>query len=173
MPICFPEPQKLLQAIRQSITDVHLVIQQELGVTKTRKHAKHSMREMNIRTTLRVSNDEELVLLAMQRPFVWEEDCIGRLMDSLMRTFPIGAVLIWETDAAQRFRHFTNDAHAGEQPLVNFPEVEGKRLKYVLDGQQRLTSLNIAAHGSLDGRRLHLDLLSGDALDNNHSCIYN
>jgi len=60
-------------------------------------------------------------------------------MDSLMRTFPIGTVLVWETTAAQRFRPFTKDAYSGEQPLVNFPEVKGKRLKYTLDGQQRLT----------------------------------
>lgn len=123
------------------------------------------MRAMNIRTMLDMIDNEELVLPAMQRPFVWDEDRILRLMDSLMRTFPVGTVLIWETDAAQRFRPFTKDAHAGEQPLVNFPEANGKRLKYTLDGQQRLTSLNIATRGSLDGKRLHLDILSGDAHD--------
>src|ERR1017187_2995528 len=123
------------------------------------------MRAMNIRTMLDMIENEELVLPAMQRPFVWEEEKILRLMDSLMRTFPIGTVLIWETDAAQRFRNFTRDAHAGERPFVNFPEAKGKRLKYVLDGQQRLTSLYIATRGSLDGTHLHLDVLGGDTFD--------
>jgi uncharacterized protein DUF262 len=123
------------------------------------------MRAMNIRTMLDMISNEELVLPAMQRPFVWDEERILRLMDSLMRAFPIGMVLIWETDEAQRFRPFAQDAHAGEHPLVNFPEANGKRLKYVLDGQQRLTSLNIAACGSLDGKRLYVDVLSGDARD--------
>jgi len=36
---------------------------------------------------------KELVLPAMQRPFVWEEERILRLMDSLLRRFPLGTSL--------------------------------------------------------------------------------
>lgn len=118
---------------------------------------------MTIKALLEMVERHELVLPAMQRPFVWQEDRILRLMDSLMRLFPIGTVLIWETDEAQRYRAFAKDAVSKEQPLLNFPHADsGKRLKYVLDGQQRMTSLNIACSGSLDGRKLYLDVLSGD-----------
>ena len=117
---------------------------------------------MTIKLLLEMIERDELVLPAMQRPFVWQEDRILRLMDSLMRLFPIGTVLIWETDEAQRYRTFARAAVSKEQPLRNFPQADsGKRLKYVLDGQQRLTSLNIACAGTLDGRKLYLDVLSG------------
>ena len=121
------------------------------------------MKPMTIKLLLEMIERDELVLPAMQRPFVWQEDRILQLMDSLMRLFPIGTVLIWETDKAQRYRTFAKDAVSKEQPLHNFPDVDsGKRLQYVLDGQQRLTSLNIACIGTLDGRKLYLDVLSGD-----------
>ena len=120
------------------------------------------MQSMTIKLLLEMIERDELVLPAMQRPFVWQEDRILRLMDSLMRLFPIGTVLIWETDEAQCYRTFKGDAVSKEQPLHNFPQADsGKRLKYVLDGQQRLTSLNIACAGTLDGRKLYLDVLSG------------
>lgn len=121
------------------------------------------MKSMTIKALLEMVERQELVLPAMQRPFVWDEDRILRLMDSLMRLFPIGTLLIWETEEAHRYRVFARDAVSREQPLLNFPHADsGKRLKYVLDGQQRLTSLNIACAGSLDGRKLYLDVLSGD-----------
>ena len=118
---------------------------------------------MTIRALLEMVERDDLVLPAMQRPFVWQEDRILRLMDSLMRLFPIGTVLIWETDEVQRYRAFAKNAVSKEQPRWNFSQADsGKRLKYVLDGQQRLTSLNIACFGTLDGRKLYLDVLSGD-----------
>jgi uncharacterized protein with ParB-like and HNH nuclease domain len=47
---------------------------------------------------------DEIVLPAMQRPFVWKEDRIYRLVDSLLRGFPIGALMLWKTSTVQRFR---------------------------------------------------------------------
>lgn len=131
------------------------------------------MRSMTIKTLLGMIEERELVLPAMQRPFVWQEDRILRLMDSLMRLFPIGTLLVWETDDAQRYREFSKNAESHERPLFNFPHVDpGKRLKYVLDGQQRLTSLNIACAGTLDGRRLYLNVLSGDPGDKDPGDMY-
>lgn len=122
------------------------------------------MKTMVIRTLVNMLDDRELVLPAMQRPFVWQEERILRLLDSLMRQFPLGSLLVWDTDEAQRYRPFVKDAHTTEQGLVNFPSSDhGRRLKYVLDGQQRLTSLYIALRGSLDHRRVYLNVLSGPA----------
>ena len=80
------------------------------------------MKSMTIKLLLEMIERDELVLPAMQRPFVWQEDRILRLMDSLMRLFPIGTVLIWETDEAQRYRTFARAAVLKEQPLRNFPK---------------------------------------------------
>ncbi len=45
----------------------------------------------------------------MQRPFVWKEDRVYRLLDSLLREFPIGAVMLWKTTALQRYRYMQKD----------------------------------------------------------------
>jgi uncharacterized protein with ParB-like and HNH nuclease domain len=41
--------------------------------------------------------NEEIVLPAIQRNFVWPEDKVLRLPDSIMRGYPIGIALLWET----------------------------------------------------------------------------
>jgi len=122
------------------------------------------MREFSVRNLVQMVDDRQLVLPAMQRPFVWDEDRMVRLMDSLLRGFPLGSLLVWSTDAAQRYRPFTRDARSTERPLDNFPRADGdRRLLYVLDGQQRLTTLYVATYGTLDGRSLYLDVFSGSS----------
>ena len=46
----------------------------------------------------------KIVLPAMQRPFVWNDDRIAKLIDSLLRGFPLGTTLLWKTATIQRFR---------------------------------------------------------------------
>ncbi len=122
------------------------------------------MREYSVRNLVQMVDAQELVLPAMQRPFVWDEQRMVRLMDSLLRAFPLGSLLVWSTAAAQRYRPFARDARSTERPLENFPRAEGdRRLLYVLDGQQRLTTLCVSTLGTLDGRPLHLDVFSGSA----------
>jgi uncharacterized protein with ParB-like and HNH nuclease domain len=52
-----------------------------------------------------VANDE-VVLPAIQRDFVWPERQVTRLMDSILRGYPIGLVLLWETYGDIQFRLF-------------------------------------------------------------------
>jgi hypothetical protein len=120
------------------------------------------MRSLVLRTLMQMIDDRELVLPAMQRPFVWQEERMLRLLDSLMRLFPLGSLLVWDTEDAQRYRPFERNHFTGDKVVLNFPTAEGdRRLKYVLDGQQRLTSLYVAMRGSLDHKRVYLDVLSG------------
>jgi len=42
-------------------------------------------------------DNKEIVLPAIQRDFVWEEERITKLFDSIMRGYPLGIVLLWET----------------------------------------------------------------------------
>lgn len=71
---------------------------------------------------------------AFQRDFVWEPDQVAFLLDSIYKGFPIGTVILWKTDtrlpAEKRMGHFTLP-----EPQKDYP------VNYVLDGQQRLTSL--------------------------------
>ncbi|WP_441317324.1 DUF262 domain-containing protein [Herbaspirillum seropedicae] len=99
----------------------------------------------------------------IQRLFVWSEDQIERLFDSIVRQYPLPSMMIWKTKMKLRNRYFIHayqpekvDLKSLYRPLTDRP----KRL--VLDGQQRLQSLYIGLKGSIDGRSLHFDLLSGD-----------
>jgi hypothetical protein len=107
---------------------------------------------------------EEIVLPAIQRDFVWPEDKVLRLLDSIMRGYPVGIALLWETYLDLQFRTFDDDFHDGQ--IHTFKENKRKRkLKLVLDGQQRLQSLYIALYGSYEGKSLCFDVLSGRESD--------
>ena len=110
-----------------------------------------------------ISNGE-IVLPAIQRDFVWSEDRIERLFDSLFRGYPVGIVLLWETYEPMQYRQFVADHR--RDALHNFDENKQKRrLKLVLDGQQRLSLIYVALKGSFEGRKLYFDVLSGDDND--------
>jgi len=131
------------------------------------------MREYTISTLVGMVDEKELVLPAMQRPFVWDEQRMVRLVDSLLRRFPLGTLLVWATSDAQRYRAFRRDVRSTETPAFTFEQAEAnKQLYYVLDGQQRLTTLYIALKGTLDDRKLHLDVLSGDPEDKDPGDVY-
>jgi hypothetical protein len=98
----------------------------------------------------------------MQRPFVWREDRIYRLVDSLLRGFPIGALMLWKTSTVQRFRRLPRDVDTETAEIFTFETSTDTSNKYlVLDGQQRLTSLFAAFKGTYNHKRLFIDVLSG------------
>ena len=114
-------------------------------------------------------NDEEsegggFWLPNIQRPFVWSEDQIARLFDSIMREYPISTLLVWKTKEPIKHRAFIDNYHR-DIKLTDFHKPENNHSKMmVLDGQQRLQSLYIGLKGSYSGtsRELYLDILSGE-----------
>ncbi len=124
------------------------------------KTPKHSLRKI---VSFLNNHDEDggFWLPNIQRPFVWGEDQICRLFDSILREYPISTLLIWKTRAEVRHRKFI-DNYRRKLRLSDFyvPE-NGKKKCLVLDGQQRLQSLFIGLCGSYEGRELFLDILSG------------
>lgn len=76
-----------------------------------------------------------------QRDFVWEIKSIKDLWDSIYRHYPIGSFLIWETNEnLPKHRKILNiELNATEKGTFN----------YILDGQQRITSL----FGSIKGAK--------------------
>lgn len=71
---------------------------------------------------------------AFQRGYVWEPEQAAFLLDSIYKNFPIGTVVLWQTD--QRLNSEKNlGSFELPQPKKDYP------VNYVLDGQQRLTSL--------------------------------
>ena len=75
-----------------------------------------------------------------QRDFVWDKRQTARLIDSLIKGFPIGAFIFWKTkDTLREVRNIGN---------ITLPETPaGEFVYYVLDGQQRITSLYAVRKG--------------------------
>ncbi|MEU7843363.1 DUF262 domain-containing protein [Micromonospora sp. NPDC049114] len=71
---------------------------------------------------------------AFQRPFVWRPEQMLELFDSIERGYPIGSVLLWETNEPV----LSLDA-VGEVAIPDAPA--GRPVSYVLDGHQRLSTL--------------------------------
>ena len=115
----------------------------------------------SILKSINQDNNGGIFLPYVQRDFVWEKEKIYSLLDSLMRGYPIGTILTWETDEAIDYRPFAQDY----SQTYDFDEtmVEGKdgsSRRYVLDGQQRLQSLFLVRNGTYDGGVLFFDLAS-------------
>lgn len=96
----------------------------------------------------------EFVLPAIQREFVWSTDQICRLFDSLMRGYPFGSFLFWKVERKSTrqyaFYQFVTDYHERDAPHCPTMTLPGDEpVTAVLDGQQRLTALNIGLRGSL------------------------
>src|SRR2546423_1306339 len=71
---------------------------------------------------------------AFQRGFVWDASRVAYFMDTLYKGYPFGSVLLWRT----------NNSLRTERTLGPFglPSVDPSYpIDYVLDGQQRLTSI--------------------------------
>ncbi len=76
-----------------------------------------------------------------QRNFVWSIEITAKLLDSILKGYPIGTFILWET------RERLNDIkEIGQLPLK--PAPDGDKIQYVLDGQQRITSLYAAYLGA-------------------------
>jgi hypothetical protein len=108
-----------------------------------------------------IRNDQQLVLPDLQRDFVWGRDQIRLLLDSIMRGYPFGSLLFWQTRFLEvPYREFVIDYLPG---MVFVPKQKpaGTPLRMVLDGQQRLQSLYLAIYGTHDKRRLYFNVASG------------
>lgn len=73
--------------------------------------------------------NKDLVLPEFQREYVWSREQAKKLIDSLLKEFPVGALLFWKT------------SHPPELKNVDrLPDKLGT-VHVILDGQQRLTTL--------------------------------
>lgn len=98
----------------------------------------------DIRTLIDKIDRDELRLPEIQRGYVWKPPKVAGLVDSLYRRYPTGSLLFWETD---------------EEVIERAPSIDGpggKRMakpQYLIDGQQRLTSLHRVFRGH-EGARI-------------------
>ena len=102
-----------------------------------------------------------MYLPAIQRKYVWGDNQITRLMDSIMRGYPIGTFMFWKVkkdiinEKEYSMYEFIQDYHDRDK-YKNDPagnpflfDSEDETINAVLDGQQRLTSKYISLKGSI------------------------
>jgi hypothetical protein len=89
---------------------------------------------LRIEELVRRVKDGDIKLPKFQRPFVWKRGDVLTLWDSVYRGYPIGSVLLWLTK-----QRLASEREIGELDVS--PRAEEYPTNYLLDGQQRLSSL--------------------------------
>lgn len=73
----------------------------------------------------------------LQRPFVWKDNKVRELLDSMMKGYPIGYIMLWASPD-----DYENTGYIGKNDkMYKRPD------DLVIDGQQRLTALLAAMYG--------------------------
>lgn len=108
---------------------------------------------VTVESVLKGIHTKAYLLPAIQREFVWDTGQVRALFDSLLRGYPIGSFLFWDVQPssaeAYTFYDFLTDYHERDHPYAPKAIVAaGSSITAILDGQQRLTALNIGVYGS-------------------------
>ena len=85
-----------------------------------------------------------------QRDFVWSKVQTAKLIDSIIKGFPIGTFVFWKTRDELRYIRNIGNVTLPESP-------RGDVVSYILDGQQRITSLYAVRKGlriNKDGKEI-------------------
>lgn len=91
----------------------------------------------DVGTLLRNVENGKIGLPDLQRPFVWKDRKVRELLDSMMKGFPIGYIMLWKSPD-----NFERASHIGDNDkMYSVPD------ELVIDGQQRLTALLAALYG--------------------------
>lgn len=97
-----------------------------------------------------------------QREVVWEKENVKKLWDSIYKFYPLGSILVWKTDIKLQ-----NHRKIGGHKIAD-GEFNRSEYQYILDGQQRTTSLLTSLYGgTIEGQggfdpTLYLDLAIED-----------
>ncbi len=81
-------------------------------------------------------DDGDIKVPAFQRGYVWKQEQIIELMQSIIADYPVGSVLLWEASEKDKLKSTRNIAgYIIPEKAASYP------VNYVLDGQQRLSSI--------------------------------
>ena len=93
--------------------------------------------KMEIRAIIDKIDENQLFIPSFQREFVWRREDAKSLIDSLIKDYPTGSILTWETSKPPHLRG--KHKYSKEQGAV----------KLLLDGQQRVTTLYMLIKGEV------------------------
>lgn len=116
---------------------------------------------LKISTILDKIDERQLFVPAFQREYVWKREDAKELLDSLIKEYPTGTMLTWETN---------------QPPELKGPHQYDQKqgaVRILLDGQQRITTLYMLLRGEIppyydvseithDTRGLHVHLETGE-----------
>jgi hypothetical protein len=91
---------------------------------------------VKIKTILDKIDERQLFVPAFQREYRWQRSDALKLVDSLLKEYPTGMLLVWETN---------------KPPEIKGPhkyDAKQGAVKILLDGQQRMTTLYILSRGA-------------------------
>ena len=74
----------------------------------------------------------------LQRPFVWKDNKVRELFDSMLKGYPIGYIMLWESPS---------DYESKKSSIGDNQKTYDEPKELVIDGQQRLTALVAAMYG--------------------------
>ena len=95
---------------------------------------------LTIQDVIKSISEGDYRIPRFQRDFVWSIKDSANLIDSILKGYPIGSVILWKTkQELSEIRDFGG---------LSIPDKDtGRYTSYVIDGQQRLTSLLFALKG--------------------------
>lgn len=118
-----------------------------------------SYEKMTIKQAIEKIGNNEIYLPAIQRKFVWKQEQIEKLFDSIQQGYPIGTFLFWFLKRPSIddyvFYKFLQNYHQRDKYLndrIPNPELKDEIIG-VLDGQQRLSSIYLALQGTYSVKR--------------------
>lgn len=109
----------------------------------------------SVKNVLERIDSKEVMLPSMQRKFVWSEEKIINLFDSIMKGYPFGSLVFWSLNIKEdinkyHFYQFIKDFSLRDNTInAQAGKIIKESIDVILDGQQRLTSLYIGIKGSL------------------------
>lgn len=120
----------------------------------------------NIQRVFNELENGNMKIPRFQRGYVWERSKIVKLLNSILEEHPIGSFFIWEADA--KYANFCREI----EELEFQQKPDAGKFKFIIDGQQRITSLYVALMGkqlgnvdyasicfNLDRKRFHIPTL--------------
>lgn len=121
------------------------------------------MENQSIREIIEAVSRGQVRIPAFQRGFVWEPERVAYLMDSIYKGYPFGSLMFWRTKEQLKFDRDLGPFKIPD-PKADYP------VDYVLDGQQRVTSLFGVFQTELDPKPneywidIYFDLSAPDAV---------
>ncbi|MBN1545234.1 MAG: DUF262 domain-containing protein [Syntrophaceae bacterium] len=91
---------------------------------------------LRVREMLDEIRRKQVKLPEIQRDYVWKSPQVSKFLDSIYWKYPVGQILLWDTDNLPTTKDLKGTTGSG-LPSAGNPKI-------VLDGQQRLTSLQLA-----------------------------